>query len=235
MKAPDAPIIRYKGSEAQLVAHCKLARRYLLRDIADLTPKGITPEVVASFAALTNDFAQLHSDSWWVAETSKAVAERNAKRHEIMIKVEELRGICKIALPQEVYAGFRFDNLRLALEKEYAARIETIIMNVAANLAALEPQGITAVWLAELTALKEQFVALRESVYAAEHERTIRRTERVVAGNELWDTLKNLCRTAILYYNRRDPATARSYKKVIATRKPRKAKKSADDADEPAE
>jgi len=227
MRTTDVPVARYKCSEAHLISRCRIARRFLLDNIAELTPKGITPEVVATFAALINSYAEVHNDSWWVSEHSKAVAVRNAKRQEISILIEELRGVCKIALPSEVYAGFRYDNLRLATNREFASRIETIVLNAVANLAALEPKGITAVWLEELTAAKEQFAALRDQADNAETERTVRKIERVTAGNELWDALNDLCQTAIIYYRRRDPAITSGFRKLITTRKRRKAKKSA--------
>lgn len=215
MDSREIPEQEWQITQAALIQRSQLLKIYLERDAADLAPRGVTPGVIAALAAQSALFDALKTDSWWVDEITAAVAARDAKRHAVMLMIEELRDICEQTLEPIAYNSFGFEYLALTENDEFIKRVQRILARAADNQAALTPEGATPAMIAALTTALEELDDLYDAALVAETVRDKKLQERRIEGNSLWQMMKKLCNKAITYYRRRDPATTNDYKDLL--------------------
>lgn len=185
----------------------------LSRDIADLTPRGITAAGITAFGTLRSNFVAIPTDETLVANITIAKNERDALADPLRISIREVQGIAantfgsgsaqhKTFMPQalsELDAGalYHLSNTVVAQGNKY--------------LAQMTAKGLTAAMLASITTQANNLQPKITGFELAQGAQLLGTQNRHTAANELYNEMSAMCETAIVYYTDRNPLKAEEY------------------------
>ncbi len=185
----------------------------LTRDLADLTSRGIDAARLTAFGMLRTNFTSIPPDATMVANITIAKNERDALAEPLRIAIREVQGIAANTFGNASAQHKTF--LPKALSDLDASALFLLAPTIVAQgnnyLTQMAAKGLTN---SMLTLITTQANDLKQKITAfelAEGAQLTTTQNRRHAANALYDEMRAMCETAIVYYTDRNPLKAEQY------------------------
>ena len=192
---------------------------YLVRDAAELAPRGVDAKRIAAFSALRQSFELLPTD----IELDGAKQETTLAKEKVHARaVTELQAIMGIVSTvhdarSASYKMFGSAGLAGGPEAEFYVGLLRVVRVGRAHLAEYAAKGLTAAMLDALAASAAEFLDRLGKQQDAETARGRAVDVRILAGNALYEELMDLCGIGKALYATTD---ARKYQDYVVTDAP---------------
>lgn len=185
----------------------------LTRDIADLTPRGITPPRMTNFGNLRTAFTAVPPDATMVANISIAKNARDAAAEPLRIAIREVQGIAADTFGRgsATHKTFVLQTLSDLDAGGLYLLAPTIVAQGNVFLAQMGAKGLTAAMLTDITTLAANLKPLITAFSTAEGAQLLATQNRPNTANALYDEMAAMCSSAVIYYQDRNPLKASEY------------------------
>ena len=219
----NLPSILYMSTKKEK-KHFTLSYRQLLkqsfekevlfeRDASILNARGITIARIAAFVALRDVFTAMPQNETARANITIDIDQRNLLITELKTAIKEVLGIAKITFGAKAVEYKTFGPTSISLLREN--HLYELAMQVVARgnfyFAQMQPKGLTAAMLANITTLQNNLPYAIDTSFQTKVKRIITTQERIVAANNVFNEMKEMCNTAIVYFENRDKLKASEY------------------------
>ena len=183
------------------------------RDQTDLNARGITTGRITGLQGLRNTFLNVPQDGTMVANITIAKNSRDEAAEPLRIGIREVQGIAantfgagsaehKTFLPQALSELDAGGLLLLA---------PVIVLQGNTFLTQMGAKGLTAAMLATIATQANTLKPLCTAFNTAEGVQLLTTKNRHLAANALYDEMSEMCETAVVYYQDRNPLKASLY------------------------
>ena len=205
--------LNFSCSFDELIGKSIEKEAFLRRDLADLLPRGITLIRINSFADLRTTFIGIPTNISERSGNSISFSTRDAKSMELMVAVNEVNGIAKntFGKTSSEYKSFDIKGLTHFNADEMYIYSNNVFVKATFYFTRMEPKGLTNAMLTNITTLRAQLIILIAAppVLVADSEAmTVLRRN---TANMLFDEMRSMCDTAIVYYDKRNPTKKADY------------------------
>jgi hypothetical protein len=195
MAKKKAPVREYNFPDAVLVTLATQKASFLQRDLADLTPFGITAAKVLDFRSEILAFSALRNDEEELGDQTAATADKNAKADLVREEVRNMRARMarKFGMGSSAYRKLKPDDLSL-LDDANLLKLSYRAVRVGNEfLTDLETEGLTEAILEAHSTLNTAFMEALEEQGDEIADRDEKQRQRVLAGNALYQTMMTYC------------------------------------------
>ena len=216
---PTQPVSQYNMAQSELIKVSFDKHGYLVRDAAELAPRGITAARVAAFDAQRQNFEALPTDIELDATKQNATLAKETVKTRTVTELQALMGIVGTVhdVRSASYKMFGSAGLAGGPEADLYVGLLRVVRVGRAHLAEFAKAGLTAAMLDALAASATEFLARLGDQQDAEAVRGRAADVRILAGNALYTELIDLCAIGKALYATTD---ARKYQDYVVTDTP---------------
>jgi len=213
------PIALFKMPQSELIKVSFDKHSYLLRDAAELAPRGVDAARIAAFNKLRQDFELLPTDIELDGTKQEATQAKEKVQAAAVTQLQAIMGIVGTVhdVRSASYRMFGSAGLATGPEAELYVGLLRVVRVGRAHLADYAPKGLTAAMLDALAASATEFLARLGTQQDAETARGRAADVRILAGNALYEELIDLCGIGKALYATTD---ARKYDDYVVTDAP---------------
>ena len=213
------PVALFKMPQSELIKASFDKHNYLVRDAAELAPRGVDAARVKGFDKLRQDFELLPTDIELDAAKQQATLAKEKVQARAVTELQAIMGIVGTVHDARSASYKMFGSAGLAggPEAELYVGLLRVVRVGRAHLAEYAPKGLTAAMLDALAAAAAEFLARLGDQQDAETARGRAADVRILAGNALYEELMDLCATGKALYATTD---ARKYQDYVVTDAP---------------
>lgn len=213
------PIALFKMPQSELIKVSFDKHSYLLRDAAELAPRGVDAARIAAFNKLRQDFELLPTDIELDGTKQEATQAKEKVQAAAVTQLQAIMGIVGTVhdVRSASYKMFGSAGLATGPEAELYVGLLRVVRVGRAHLADYAPKGLTAAMLDALAASATEFLARLGTQQDAETARGRAADVRILAGNALYEELIDLCGIGKALYATTD---ARKYDDYVVTDAP---------------
>ncbi len=192
---------------------------YLVRDAAELAPRGIDAKRIAAFDKLRQAFEALPTDIELDATKQNTTLAKEAMHTQAVTELQAIMGIVGTVhdVRSASYKMFGSSGLDNGPEADLYVGLLRVVRVGRAHLADYAPAGLTAAMLDALAASAAEFLERLGQQQDAESARGRAADVRILAGNALYTALIDLCGIGKARYATTD---ARKYDDYVVTDTP---------------
>jgi len=203
----------FNMSKADLCMFASVLANTLTRDIADLTPFGVTTAKIAEFKALGDDYEVFPSDDYLVGTMMIATDEKNAKMEEVKEAIRQLaaRVEAKWGIDSGQYKRLGIAGMANFTDRTLLSAARGVHLAMTSYLSDLAGYGLTQVILDDFSDLCDSFETAIAAQKDAIMQRDIKTKERTEMGNQLHSLVSAYCNFGKILYERTDPARYNDY------------------------
>ena len=189
------PIALFKMPQSELIKVSFDKHSYLLRDAAELAPRGVDAARIAAFNKLRQDFELLPTDIELDGTKQEATQAKEKVQAAAVTQLQAIMGIVGTVhdVRSASYRMFGSAGLATGPEAELYVGLLRVVRVGRAHLADYAPKGLTAAMLDALAASATEFLARLGTQQDAETARGRAADVRILAGNALYEELIDLC------------------------------------------
>lgn len=213
------PFPLFNMAQSELITVSFEKHGYLVRDAAELAPRGVTAQRVTAFDQQRQDFEALPTDIELDAAKQNATLAKDKVQVQAVTELQAIMGIVgTVHDPRSAsYKMFGSAGLANGPEPELYVGLLRVGRVGRAHLAEYAPKGLTAVLLDALAASAATFLKRLGDQQDAEAARGRAADVRILAGNALYTELIDLCGIGKALYATTD---ARKYQDYVVTDTP---------------
>lgn len=213
------PIALFKMPQSELIKVSFDKHSYLLRDAAELAPRGVDAARIAAFNKLRQDFELLPTDIELDGTKQEATQAKEKVQAAAVTQLQAIMGIVGTVhdVRSASYKMFGSAGLATGPEAELYVGLLRVVRVGRAHLADYAPKGLTTAMLDALAASATEFLARLGTQQDAETARGRAADVRILAGNALYEELIDLCGIGKALYATTD---ARKYDDYVVTDAP---------------
>ncbi len=191
-------IREYHGTDPELVLKSQDVDDSIDRDIAEFSTRGYTPAKKAAFELAITTFDGMSSDNYLLGQQEEKTQTKNTVRRACEKKINLVLTAVENVYGQDSaqYNLFTEDkSLSQLTDPQLLRYMEDFADSTEEHLAELNDEGVTAVTVTELRALRTQFNDALKAQRKAEKDRNTGNSNRIKAGNALYKLLVKYCNT----------------------------------------
>ena len=193
----NKPILEreYNFTDAVLEQFADLTAANLTRDMAELAPRGITPDTVTALQALREALSTTPTDVEERGMVGEAVEAKDAARDAALVEARRLRTAAQNVFGEDSakYRRFGFTGMDKLNEYPLVKALECFLRVGTALQPQLASEGIDAAFLDGFTAAIEAYDNSLDAVNIAEEARDAQTEDRVEKGNTLYKEIVRVC------------------------------------------
>ena len=203
----------FKMSKADLCMFASILANTLTRDIADLTPFGVTTAKIAELKTLGDAYEVFPSDDYLVGTMMIATDEKNAKMEEVKEAIRQLaaRVEAKWGIDSGQYKRLGIADMSHFTDRTLLSAARGVHLAMTSYLSDLTDFGLTQVVLDDFNDLCDSFETAIATQKDAIMQRDIKTKERTEMGNQLHSLVSTYCNFGKILYERTDPARYNDY------------------------
>ena len=185
----------YTGTMDKVIEKSIEIEAYLRRDILDLASRGVTLVKLDAMKAEREALIAIPSNKTEIEDSTKAIADRDKKAGEIVLKVRIVINCAKDAFGTKsaTYKAFNIKKLSSLSAAKLYLKCGNIVTRANANLAAMVAKGLDVATLTDITSLNAELLVLIAAAPVLKTDATIVTAERQTAANNVFDTTKAFC------------------------------------------
>ena len=216
----------YNMAQSELIKVSFEKHGYLVRDAAELAPRGNTPARVAAFDKQRQDYEALPTDIELDAAKQNTTLAKDGVKTRAVTELQALMGIVGTVHDERSASYKMFGSAGLAggPEPDFYVGLLRVVRVGRAHLAEFATAGLTAAMLDALAASATEFLKRLGDQQDAEAARGRAADGRILAGNALYTELIDLCGIGKALYATTD---ARKFQEYVVTDTPAPAKQPA--------
>lgn len=186
---------------------------FFRRDQVELEARGITVAKIDQLEALRVAFNIIPSNGTQVHDSSIGFSDRDIKANEICVAIRDVVGIAKntFGAKSSIYKSFGIKGLSTMTPNELYNESGNVVLRGTKNMAKMEPRGLTATMLTNITNLSVELLVLIAATPILVSSATLVTDTRRDAANALFDMLRDMCETAKNYYYDRNRTKYNDY------------------------
>ena len=213
------PVSLYNMAQSELIKASFDKHGYLVRDAAELAPRGVDAKRIATFEKLRQDYETLPTDIELDAAKQVATDAKETVKTRAVTELQALMGIVGTVHDARSASYKMFGSAGLAggPEAELYVGLLRVVRVGRAHLADYAKAGLTPALLDTLAASAAEFLDLLGEQQDAEAARGHAADTRILAGNALYTELIDLCGIGKALYATTD---ARKYADYVVTDTP---------------
>ena len=203
----------FNMSKADLCMFASVLANTLTRDIADLTPFGVTTAKIGELKTLGDDYEVFPSDDYLVGTMMIATDEKNAKTEEVKEAIRQLavRVEAKWGVGSGQYKRLGIEGMTRFTDRTLLSAARGVHLAMTSYLSDLAGFGLTQVILDDFSDLCDSFETAIAAQKDAIMQRDIKTKERTEMGNQLHSLVSTYCNFGKILYERTDPARYNDY------------------------
>ena len=216
---PTHPVPLYNMAQSELITVSFEKHGSLVRDAAELVPRGIDATRIAAFDQQRQDFAALPTDIELDAAKQNTTLAKDAVKTRAVTALQAIMGIVGTVhdVRSASYKMFGSTGLAGGPEPDLYVGLLRVVRVGRAHLAEFAAKGLTAAMLDALAAAATEFLARLGDQQDAEAARGRAADGRILAGNALYTELIDLCGIGKALYATTD---ARKYQDYVVADTP---------------
>ncbi|WP_345053401.1 hypothetical protein [Hymenobacter glaciei] len=213
------PVSLYNMAQSELIKVSFDKHGYLVRDAAELAPRGVDAKRIAAFDTLRQAYEALPTDIELDAAKQNATDAKETVKTRAITELQALMGIVGTVhdVRSASYKMFGSAGLAGGPEADLYVGLLRVVRVGRAHLAEYAKAGLTAAMLDTLAAAAAEFLGLLGQQQDAEAARGRAADIRILAGNALYTELIDLCGIGKALYATTD---ARKYADYVVTDTP---------------
>ena len=213
MRKKDPYNPHFSCSYEQLIALSIKKESYLRRDLADLSNRGVSLAGINGMVALREALKAIPAEGADNDTVSLAVASRKETATALTTAVRTVISIAETTFDEKSaeYKSFLIKALSKLSPSELYTQSPKIVTNGNKYFGEMEPNGLTAIMLTNITSLTTDLTILVSDVFSLEGDRIIVTGERRTAADNLYDSMSGMCKTAAAYYKPTNKTKAANY------------------------
>ncbi len=203
----------FNMTKADLCMFASILANTLTRDVADLTPFGVTTAKIAELKTLRDDYEVFPSDDYLVGTMMIATDEKNAKTEEVKEGIRQLaaRVEAKWGVDSGQYKRLGIAGMSDFTDRTLLSAARGVHLAMTSYLSDLAGFGLTQVVLDDFNDLCDSFETAIAAQKDAIMQRDIKTKERTEMGNQLHSLVSTYCNFGKILYERTDPARYNDY------------------------
>lgn len=180
----------YKFGDDELWQMADALAGSMLRDAADFATRMVTSPRIAEITALSTQFKNLPTDPELLGIISTATEVKDATALDLRKKVSTVRSMAATKFGENgKFRTFDFGALADLPDTDLYRTAKRVARVGTGFLADLASEGLTAAMLADIVTLATTLDTNIDTMEAAIENRDIKTQERVIVGNNLWNTM----------------------------------------------
>ncbi len=203
----------FNMTKADLCMFASILANTLTRDIADLTPFGVTTAKISELKKLRDDYEVFPSDDYLVGTMMIATDEKNAKIEEIQEAIRQLaaRVEAKWGVGSGQYKRLGIEGMTRFTDRTLLSAARGVNLAMTSYLSDLTGYGLTQLILDDFNDLCDSFETAIAAQKDAIMRRDIKTKERTEMGNQLHSLVSTYCNFGKILYERTDSARYNDY------------------------
>ena len=208
------PVSLYNMAQSELIKASFDKHNYLVRDAAELAPRGVDAPRIAAFAKLRQGYEALPTDIELDTAKQNATLAKETVQARATTELQAIMGIVSTVhdVRSASYKMFGGGSLAKGSEAELYVGLLRVVRVGRAHLAEYAKAGLTAAMLDALAASAAEFLERLGQQQDAETARGRAADVRILAGNALYNELVDLCAIGKALYATTD---ARKYQDYV--------------------
>jgi len=213
MRKKDPYKAHFSFSYDELISKSIKREAYLRRDLADLSDRGITLAQINDMVALREVLEAIPANKTDNDAVSLAITSRNETATALTTAVRTVISIAETTFDEKSaeYKSFLIKALSKLTPSELYTQSPKIVTNGNKYFGEMEPNGLTAIMLTNITSLTNNLTIQVSDVVSLEGDRIITTGERRTAADNLFDSMSGMCQTAVGLYENINKTKAREY------------------------
>lgn len=206
-------VLLFNFSYGELIAQCLEKSYYFNRDVADLTPRGVTAARITAFNDQTTSFSGLPTDEALRGEQEAFTEVLTAKREILITSIQDILGIAALTFGEHSgkYHSFGSTDLNRLTHEALYFKSDNVETRGTTYLTDMGPHGLTSGMITTLNTQQGDLKTAIKNRDGAIANRDIGKQTRRTAANALYAEMKDMAGTAYNYYVTRDEAKANDY------------------------
>ncbi len=203
----------YSMSDADLAMFVSNLAQSMTRDAAEFANYGVDAAAITAFEALGDSFEVFPPDTFYQAEVTIAVEDKNASRESLINDTHKIanRALVKWGENSGHYKKFGVKNILKSTDKALLATARLVAATAAEYLTELTPEGLTQQIIDDYIALAQTYEDNMNAVNAAVETRDSKTQERIELGNELYAQTTKNCTIGKTIWDKVDEAKYNDY------------------------
>ena len=183
------------------------------RDQVELNSRGITPAAIANLIACREAFINIPTKKTTVATIGISKEERQAIATELKALMKEVWGIAKNTFGSKDanYKTFRPTSISLVNATDLYNLADIALRRGQLYFTMMQPKGFSSAMLYDIDRLRTKLKAAIENTTQSKGNNIITAEARINAANALFDTIRDMCNTAFVYFENRNKLKASQY------------------------
>lgn len=199
---------RYNFSDAELKQAATTQLSLILRDIADFSREGFDANAELEYQTKLDYFYSYPSDELLESDKITHTESKNLARKDLEQKIRMMQYIVQVAFPKNQSYHRAFGNADLTRQNDFQMMHTGMLVQQAAvkYFQELQPFGLTQTKINDIDLALNKFTEAYQAQQRAIHQRDISTSERVEAGNAVYDLFARYARLGqIIYLDKSDP------------------------------
>ena len=185
----------YNMTDSELCMFVSNLVQTMTRDATEFAVKGVTAPDITALETLGNAFETFPPDSYYQADVSLAVDNKNNTREDLEVKVRDIVqcSIIKWGEGSPQYKKFGAQKMTLMGDMKFLTMCRQVVKTATDYLTDLTPVGLTQAMIDAVDTGSQTFEDNMNSVKDAVETRDIKTGERIADGNELYSFVVKYC------------------------------------------
>jgi len=168
---------------------------------------------IAALESLGNSFETFPPDSFYQADVSLAVDNKNATRDDLEIKVRDVVQCAEIkwGVGSPQYKKFGAGKMTVAGDKEFLVICRQVVTAATGYLTDLTPVGLTQAMIDAVSTGSQNFEDNLNAIRDAVEQRDLKTQERITDGNEIYSFVVTYCNIGKIIWDDVDEAKYNDY------------------------
>ncbi|MCX6153502.1 MAG: hypothetical protein NT007_05025 [Candidatus Kapabacteria bacterium] len=189
------PTRNYNMTDSELVMLGYNLCQNITRDQTQFTPRGVTATLVTALRTLVEAFEIFPPDSYYQADVSIAVEDKDNARVALDILVRDVVqcAMIKWGVDSPKYRKFGTINMGRFSDKEYLTACRQVVTTATGYLSDLTAVGLTTGMITAVTTGADGFLDILDNLNEAITVRDVKKGERIEYGNEIYSYISQYC------------------------------------------
>ena len=185
----------YSMPDADLMMFASNLVQTMTRDSAEFADYAVDAAAISAFAALGNQFEEFPPDTFYSADVSIAVEDKDAIRETLINETRKItnRALVKWGEDSARYAKFGVKGISKMTDKELLATTRLVALTAENLLSQLITEGLTQDMIDDYALLSQSFESKLNALANAIEIRDTKKTERIILGNKLYSFVAKYC------------------------------------------
>jgi len=160
------------------------------RDAADFATRKVDATRIAEVTTLSTQLKNFPTDKELQGALIVATEVKDATKKDLLVKLNNVRGMAETKYGKSgKYKTFSFGELSRIPDEKLFSTAKRVVRVGTSLLAELATEGLTAAQLSEISSVGAILDNNLDAIEAAEENREIKKQDRIIIGNNLWDKM----------------------------------------------